>query len=202
MEHLLTPSFFVEKFKKTFGLLGYYIQCLGNFFPSFLLVKFLIDVVVVVLRGLEIRKDSGATFGFVRTMLGAIFHLFVLSLQTPMYETDENKNIGTIRTQNVTGNEILAVPIYEENPTFLYPHVHIVNDPLPISSSITESLGNDPNVFHSSGNAPLNSIVSTHGNAPSTSSAFWNNSIDGNFPNTSNNGKAPNNNGNAPLPPP
>ena len=57
-------------------------------------------------------------------------------------------------------------------------------------------------MFHSSGNTPLNSIVSTHGNAPSTSSAFWNNSIDGNAPNTSNNGNAPNSNGNAPLPPP
>ena len=78
MDHLLTPSFFVDKFKETFGLLGYYIQCLGHFFACFLLVKFLIDVVVIVLRGLEIRKVSGATFGFVRTMLGATFHLFVL----------------------------------------------------------------------------------------------------------------------------
>ena len=54
MDHLLTPSFFVDKFKETFGLLGYYIQCLGNFFACFLLVEFLIDVVVIVLRGLEI----------------------------------------------------------------------------------------------------------------------------------------------------
>ena len=57
---------------------------MGNFFACFLLVKSFIDVAVVVLRGLEIRKVSGATFGFVRTMLGATFHLFVLSLQTPM----------------------------------------------------------------------------------------------------------------------
>ena len=198
----MTPSFFVDKFKETFGLLGYYIQCLGNFFACFLSVKFLIDVVVIVLRVLEIRKVSGATFGFVRTMLGATFDLFVLSLQTPMYETDENKNNGNIRMQNVTGNETLAAPMYEENPTSLYPQVHIVNNPLPISSNIAESQGNDPNLFHSSGNATLNSIVSTHGNAPSTSSAFWNNSIDGNAPNTSNNGNAPNSNGNAPLPPP
>ena len=35
MDHLLTPSFFVDKFKETFGLLGYYIQCLGNFFCLF-----------------------------------------------------------------------------------------------------------------------------------------------------------------------
>ena len=36
MDHLLTPSFFVDKFRETFGLLGYYIQCLR----TFLLVSF------------------------------------------------------------------------------------------------------------------------------------------------------------------
>ena len=158
------------------------------------------DVVVIVLRGLEIRKVSGATFGFVRTMLGAIFHLFALPLQTPMYETDENKNNANLRMQKVTGNETLAAPMYEENPTALYPRVHIVNNPISISKNITESTGIDPNVFHSSRNAALNSIVSTHGNAPSTSSALWNNSIDGNAPNTSANENAPNSSGNAPLP--
>ena len=178
MDHLLTPYFLTStSLKKTFGLLGYSIECLGNFFACFFLVKFNIDVVVIVLRGLGIRKVSGANFGFVRAMLGATFHLFVLSLQPPMYETDEDKNNGNLRMQNVTGNETLASPMDEENPTSLYPHVHIVNNPIPINSNITESQGNDPNVFHSSGNFPLNSIVSTHGNALSTSSAFWNNNL-------------------------
>ena len=104
--------------------------------------------------------------------------------------------------ENVTGNETLAAPMYEENPTSLYPHVHIVKIPIPISSSITESEGKDPKVFHSSGNAPLNLIVSTHGNAPSTSSAFWNDSIGGNTPNISKNRNAPKSSRNAPLPPP
>ena len=79
MDHLLTPSFFVDNFKETFGILGYYIQGLGDFFSCFLSVKFIIDVVVIVLRGLEIRKVSGAAFGFSSTMLGATFHLFVLT---------------------------------------------------------------------------------------------------------------------------
>ena len=72
------------------------------------------------------------------------------------------KNNGNLRMQNVTGNETLAAPMCEENPTSLYPHVYNVNNPIPISSNISESPGNDPNVFHSSGNAPLISIVSTH----------------------------------------
>ena len=112
------------------------------------------------------------------------------------------KSNGNLRMQNVTGNETLAAPMYDKNPTSFYPHVHIVNNPIPITSNITEPQGNDPNVFHSSGNAPLNSIVNTHGNAPSSSSSFLNNCINGNAPITSNNGKAPNTKGIAPLPPP
>ena len=162
------------------------------------MVKFIIDV-VVGLRGFEIGKVSDAVFGFVRTMLDATFHLLVLSLRTPMYETDENKIIGILRKRNVTGSETLAAPMYEGNPTPLDPQVHIMNNPIPVSSNITESHGIDADVFHSSGNAPLNSFVSTHGNVPSTSTTFLNKSFNGNI---SDNGNAPNNNGNVPLPSP
>ena len=68
-------------------------------------------------------------------MLGATFHLFVLSLQTPKYETDEKKNIGNLRMQDVTGNEALVAPRYVDNQTSLYPHIHIVNNPIPIGST-------------------------------------------------------------------
>ena len=99
-------------------------------------------------------------------MLGETFHLFVLSLQTPMCATDANKKIGNLCMQNVIGNENLAAPMYEENPTSLYTQVQIVKNPIPISSNITESHEGDPNVLHSSGKAPLNSIVSAHGKTP------------------------------------
>ena len=81
MDHLLTPSFFVDKFGEIFGLLGYYIQCLGNFFACFLLVKFSIDVVVIVLRGLEISKSFWCHFWFCQNYARCNFSL-VCSLTT------------------------------------------------------------------------------------------------------------------------
>ena len=54
-----------------------------------------------------------------------------------MYKTDGNKKNGNLRISNVTGNETSAA-INEENPASLYPHVHIVNNPIPISSNKTE----------------------------------------------------------------
>ena len=77
----------------------------GKLFCFFLSKKNVIDVVVIVLGGLEIQKVSGAIFGFVKTMLGATFHLFFPTLQNLMYETDEDKNKGNLGMQNVTGNE-------------------------------------------------------------------------------------------------
>ena len=56
--------------------------------------------------------------------------------------------------------------------------------------------------FFPLGNVPPNFYTSAHGNAPSTSNAFLNNSVNGNALNTSGNGNALNTNGNAPLPPP
>ena len=84
----------------------------------------------------------------------------------------KTKIIDFLRMQNVTDNETLAAPMYDKHPSSLHLHVYIVNNPIPISSNITESQGKDPNVFRSWGYAPLNSILSTHGNAPSTASAF------------------------------
>ena len=142
-----------------------------KFFDCFLLVKNIIDVVVIVLRRHEIQKVSD-------------------SLQTPMYDTDENKNNVNLRMENVTGNETIAAPMSEGNPTSVYPHVHFVNNSMSFSSNMTESQGIDPNVFYSSGKAP------------STSSNFLNYSYNGNAANTSKPRIAPNSNGNASLPPP
>ena len=134
-------------------------------------------------------------------MPGATFYLFFLSIQIPLYKTDENKINGNLPTQNAIGNETLAAPLYEENPNQLYSQVYILNHPMPISSNLPEPLGNDPKVVYPLGIIPPNFIASTHGNALGTSSTFLNNSFNGNSPKTSVNEKALNNIGNAPVPP-
>ena len=153
-DNLLTPSFFVDRFKDKFRLLRFYTRSFENCSACFFLAKCSIDFVVFVLRGFEIRRVSDATFGLVRIMLVATFHLFVLSRQTLRYKNDENKNNGNLRMQNVTCNENSLATMHEENPTSLYALVHLVNSPISIRSNITESLGNDSTVFFSSGFIP------------------------------------------------
>ena len=74
-------------------------------------------------------------------MQGATFHLSILSLQTPMCETDENRNNGNLLVQNAIGSETLAAPMYEDIPNQLYPPVNNVDNPMPISSTSSEPLG-------------------------------------------------------------
>ena len=139
---------------------------MGILSAGFLLVNFNIDVVVFVLRGLYIQKVSGAYMGFVRTVVRATFHLFVLSLQIPMYENDENKNNGKLRVQKAIGYETLASPRYKGIPNQLYPQVHIVNKPMPISSKLSELLGIDPNMIYTLGKVLPNFNASAHGKTP------------------------------------
>ena len=116
-----------------------------------------------------------------------------------MYENEENKRIPNGSPQNLAGNGSIAAQMYEENPTLLYPQVHLINNPIAIGSSLNERQRIDPNVLNKIENAPstLNTFLQNNngnnssGNAPNTP-------VNENPPSTSNN----NSNGNAPLPPP
>ena len=85
---------------------------------------------------------------------GATFHLFVLSLQTPMYENEDNKRISNGSPQNLIGNRPISAPMYEENPTLLYPQVHLMNNPIAIGSNFNERQKVESNVLNQTGNAP------------------------------------------------
>ena len=90
-------------------------------------IEFAIDVVVILLRRLEIREPTRATFRFFRTLLGAKFHLFLHSPQTPMYNSEENKNSPNPSMQNAIGKEYFSASINEENRNHSYHRIHIVN---------------------------------------------------------------------------
>ena len=145
---------------------------LAELFACFQVLKFFNHVVVIVRRRFEIPKVSGASFDFSRTMLDEIFHLFVFSLQTPMYETDENKIDGNLRLQNARGNGTLGAPMFEENPSQLYPQLHILDNPMPISSNLLEALGNDLNVVHQLRKFPPIFNASTYGKSPVIQAVF------------------------------
>ena len=91
MDHLLTPSFFVDTFKEPFDELAYIIQCLGNLFACFLQVNFLLILMLISSQDLKFEKLPAPLLVFCQNYARCNFSI-VHSL-TQMYETDKNKKI-------------------------------------------------------------------------------------------------------------
>ena len=103
LDSMLSPSFFLDHFKSTFEEIGYYIERAGILFACFMLIKFFIDVIIFILRAFEIQKLLKNTIGFWKTLLGASYNLFLLSIVTSNYQTpkdDENSDNNTNNEPN------------------------------------------------------------------------------------------------------
>ena len=120
---MLSPSFFLDHFKSTFGEIGYYIERAGILFACFMLIKFFIDVVIFLLRAFEIQKLSKNTIGFWKTLSGASYNLFLLSNVTSIYQLPKDDENSDNNTNNETNRSryLKHTPdhnIYHDNGQF------------------------------------------------------------------------------------
>ena len=83
---MISPEYFKDRFMDTFGPVAYVLKHCGIYFSVFLFFKLIIDVVVLVIRHLEISKMSDLSLGFGKTLLSALYNLFLMSVLTSMYD--------------------------------------------------------------------------------------------------------------------
>ena len=88
LDSLLSPTFFTDQFKGTFGIITFYLEKIGVYFACFLCIKFLTDVIVTIIRAFEIHKISNKTMGFWKFLLGATYNLCILSFFTPVFSNE------------------------------------------------------------------------------------------------------------------
>ena len=60
---IISPAYFKDQFMDTFGPVAYVLEQCGIYFSVFLFFKVILDVVVMVIRHLEITKVTGASLG-------------------------------------------------------------------------------------------------------------------------------------------
>ena len=84
VDNMISPGYFKDRFMDTF--VAYVLEHSGIYFSVFLFIKLLIDVVVMVIRHLEITKMTGASLGFGKTLLSASNYIFLMSVLTSMYD--------------------------------------------------------------------------------------------------------------------
>ena len=86
MDNMISPGYFKDRFMDTFVPIAYVLEHCGIYFSVFLFFKLIIDVVVMVIRHLEITKLTGASLGLGKTLLSASYNIFLMSVLTSMYD--------------------------------------------------------------------------------------------------------------------
>ena len=85
VDKMISPEYFKDRFMDTFGPVAYVLEHCGIYFSVCLFFKLIIDVVVMIIRHLEISRMTGASLGFGKTLLSASYKIFLTSVLTSMY---------------------------------------------------------------------------------------------------------------------
>ena len=83
---MISLGYFKDRFMDTFGPVAYFLEHCGNYLFVFSFFKHNIDVVVMVVRYLEITKRTGASLGFGKALLSVSYNIFLMSVWTSMYD--------------------------------------------------------------------------------------------------------------------
>ena len=84
VDNMISPGYFKDPFMDRFGPVAYVLEHCGIYFSVFLFLKLIIDDVVMVIRHLEKTKMTGASLGFEKTLLSALYNTFLMSVSTSM----------------------------------------------------------------------------------------------------------------------
>ena len=71
VDNMISSNYFENEFVPTFGTIDYWLEKCGIWFAIFLFVKLIIDIVVVVVRTLEIHRINGRSVIFGKVLLSA-----------------------------------------------------------------------------------------------------------------------------------
>ena len=124
LDSFISPDFFNNQFVETFGKIHYIIERCGIFFAAFLFIKLLIDIVLCLIRAMQINKITDASIHFGKAHLAATFDLMSVPILTSLYQVatnSENNNTDTNRERTMqvpkSGNttRVTQSPPYDNN---------------------------------------------------------------------------------------
>ena len=114
----------------TFGPIAYVLEHCGIYFAIFLFLKLIIDLIVMVIRNMEINKITGASLGFVKTLLSASYNIFMTSVLTSVFDPHA-PSLAAIEQNEI--NPKLGVELKdmrtEEDPNMKDEHLYPIMNP-------------------------------------------------------------------------
>ena len=126
LDSFISPDFFNNQFVETFGKIQYIIEQFGIFFAAFLFIKLLIDIVLCLIRAMQINKITGASIHFGKALFAATFDLMSVPILTSIYQATNSENNNTDENREptmqvpkydnaITRERVIQIPPYTEN---------------------------------------------------------------------------------------
>ena len=85
VDNVISPSYFKKQFMDTFGSVAYVLEFCGIYFSFFSFIKLIVDLIVMILRHMEINRLTGASLGFGKTLLSVSYNLLLTSILTSVF---------------------------------------------------------------------------------------------------------------------
>ena len=137
VDNMISPGYFKDRFMDTFGTVAYVLEHYGIYFSMFLFSNF-IDVVVMLIRQLEITKMTGASIGFGKTLLSASYNIFLLSVPTSMYDP-RALTLAAVKEERKSLCNAEELHVKKEDNKKKEAHVYPVMSPFQFNQTVTPS---------------------------------------------------------------
>ena len=85
VDNMISPKYFENKFFQTPGTVGYWLEKCAVWFALFLIIKLIIDIIVTVMRTLELHRMTGGLVSFEKVLLSATYNFFMVSILKSNY---------------------------------------------------------------------------------------------------------------------
>ena len=85
VDNMISANYFENELVQAFGTVGYSLEKCGIWFAIFFFIKLIIDIVVTVMRTLEIHRITGRSVIFRKVLLSASYNFFMVSILNSVY---------------------------------------------------------------------------------------------------------------------
>ena len=171
VDNMMSPGYFKERFMDISGPVAYVLEHCGNYFSVFSFFKLILDVVVMVIRHLEITKMTDASLGFGKTLLSASYNIFLMSILTSIFDPRAPTLVAVEKERKTLCKEEELNEMVEDAKK-KEEHLYPVKIPEQFNQAVTP-ISTVYTCFHSFFWAALHSIFPPCDDCLSTSYAFW-----------------------------
>ena len=85
VDKMISPEYFKDRVVDTLGPVGYIFEHCGVYFSVSLFLKPITDLIVLIIKHMEINRMTSASLGFGKTLLSVSYNIFLTPVMTSMY---------------------------------------------------------------------------------------------------------------------